>query len=180
MRPDNFLITIFKNPFKIYLTWALLQIVFCFIIPMLSIGSSGGEQMPLTLLAYGVNIAVYGFFILGVVTSFTHRNWFKKFWFINIIIIIFSGNLVVSDYLSRRVYDEGYLFEQETKKIKSGELRIEREYYDDDGKKIKTEAFYINNKKDSVWRSFSKSGKVIKQEVYKNDLLIKSFSADSL
>jgi hypothetical protein len=88
-----------KNPISIYLLWGMLFGLFSLAIPILSIGHSGGEQRPLTLFAYALNILFYGFFVLSIITTFLFLRWFKKYWYINVFIFLTSGGLLVTVYL---------------------------------------------------------------------------------
>lgn len=81
----------FSNPWKIYLVWVILIVLFLFIgIPILSSGHSGGEQKPLTLLAYTLNWLFYGLLIISLITPFLFFVWFKRYWYINIIVALIS------------------------------------------------------------------------------------------
>jgi len=91
------LFPLFNNPAKIYLVWSVLLGLFCFIgIPILSIGSSGGEQKPLTLLADALDIAVYGFFVISILTSILFSGWFKKYWYVNMLVMLITGFIIIS------------------------------------------------------------------------------------
>lgn len=88
-----------KNPISMYLLWVMLFGLFCLAIPILSIGHSGGEQRPLTLLAHALNILIYGFFVISIITTFLFQKWFKKYWYINVFIFVISGGLLAAVYL---------------------------------------------------------------------------------
>ena len=72
----------FLNPWKLYLIWLLMFILFLFIgIPILSKNHSGGEQRPLTLLSYALNWFVYGVLTISFIIPFGYRYWFYKYWY---------------------------------------------------------------------------------------------------
>lgn len=89
----------FNNAKNIYLTWVLLFIVFCFLIPFLSYGHNGGEEKGLTLLAYAVNYLLEGLFILSILTSFLFKKWFKKYWYVNFLIFIILGSMILTIWI---------------------------------------------------------------------------------
>lgn len=94
-----------KSPIKIYLYSILAFLFFCIVcIPILSMGHSGGEQVPLKLLAYASNYLFYGFFIMSIATSGFYWKWFKKYWYINLIIITLAG-LIIIPGLAGEIYD---------------------------------------------------------------------------
>ena len=87
---------IINNPVKIYLFWILAITLFCVIgIPIISIGKSGGEQVPLILLSYAIGALVYGLFLISIISSFKFE-WFRKYWLVNIIVFLITGYLIVS------------------------------------------------------------------------------------
>lgn len=89
------LLKLISNPIKIYLIWLILIVLFCVIgIPILSNNASGGEQKQLTYLAYAVEVGVYGFFFLSILTSIK-VIWFKKYWYVNIPIFLITGFLIM-------------------------------------------------------------------------------------
>jgi len=89
------LIKTINNPVKIYLIWFLLIILFCIIgIPILSMNKSGGEQVPLILLGYAIGSLVYGFFIISILTSLK-LEWFKKYWYVNILVFLITSFLII-------------------------------------------------------------------------------------
>ena len=81
----------FSNPFKIYLFWFILVVLFSFIgIPILSMGHSGGEQKPLTLLSYTLEWFFYGLLLITLITPFLFLAWFKNYWYISVGIALLS------------------------------------------------------------------------------------------
>lgn len=95
---DNKLPSIINSPPKLYLYCFLLFVAFCFAIPFLSKGAPGGEQKPITLLALAINYLCYSYFILSIITSIIYISWFKKYWFVNLLIFLFIGYLMIVTY----------------------------------------------------------------------------------
>ncbi|OAQ40182.1 hypothetical protein A5893_17415 [Pedobacter psychrophilus] len=78
-----------KSPTGIYALTFIIFFVFCIIfVPLLSIGHSGGEQVPMTLLAYAFTYLHYSLICVSILTSIIFRTWFKKYWFINLTIFV--------------------------------------------------------------------------------------------
>ncbi|WP_316756312.1 hypothetical protein [Pedobacter aquatilis] len=101
----NWIKKTFGSPFKIYLYGIILLLGFCVIgIPILSMGHSGGEQVPMTLIAYSLNYFIYGLFFISILTSILFWNWLKKYWYINSIIFILTGALIVPRLIAE-IYD---------------------------------------------------------------------------
>lgn len=103
MKFNKNLLYFFSSPPKLYLLWFILIVIFCLAIPILSIGAPGGEQKPLTLLSYATNYFFYGYFVLGVLTSIFYRQWFKKYWYVNLVIVLLTGGLIGYVYFMNKV-----------------------------------------------------------------------------
>lgn len=89
----------FWKPGLIYLGWTALILFFCFVvIPIANIGHSGGEQIPLTLLAYAIEPAIWGYLFISILTSILFKKWFQKYWIINLIVFSISGFILGSYY----------------------------------------------------------------------------------
>ena len=87
---------LFPTPKWVYLGWLLLFILFLFIgIPLLSKGYSGGEQRPLVLLGYSLNIFIYGIISISILIPVLYKSWFKKYWYINSIIGLVCISIVI-------------------------------------------------------------------------------------
>jgi len=99
-----------KNPFGIYLLWMLSLLLFCIIgIPLLSIGHSGGEQVPFTLLGYTCDALAIGFIIISATSPFIYHKWYRKYAYFPLIVpLLIIGLLLwlmISIYISN-----GYTF----------------------------------------------------------------------
>ncbi|MBN2396116.1 MAG: hypothetical protein JXC36_06610 [Candidatus Atribacteria bacterium] len=89
----------FSVPGMIYVSWTGLIVFFCFVvIPLASIGHSGGEQVPLTFLAYAIGPAIWGYFVISIMTSIVFKKWFKTYWIINLIVFLITGLILWSYY----------------------------------------------------------------------------------
>lgn len=86
--------------FRIYLIWIVCFVLFCIVvIPLKSAGHSGGEQVPMTLFFTAGDIFLLGLFVISIVTTFMFWRWFKKYWYVNVSIMIFTGYLLFSTYI---------------------------------------------------------------------------------
>ena len=95
-KPHESIMKKYIKPHIIYLTWTLLTFIFWFvIIPIADIGHAGGEQVIMTLLAYSLRPIILGYFTISVLTTFLFRNWFRKFWFVNVIILSITTYLLI-------------------------------------------------------------------------------------
>lgn len=102
----NWIRKTFESPFKIYLYGTIIFLALCVVgIPILSIGHSGGEQVPTTLIAYALNYFIYGIFFVSILSSILFWNWFKKYWYINSVIFILTGFLIVPGLVAV-IYDD--------------------------------------------------------------------------
>jgi len=84
-----------RNPYTIYLLWVVLFCVYCLLIPFLSKGHNGGEQLGLTLLGHGLNYFIEGLFAISVITSLLYITWFKAHRYINVLIMVITGSMIV-------------------------------------------------------------------------------------
>lgn len=159
------------NPIKIIGVWVLnMIIVDIIVIPILFAKTVGGEQRPLTFLMESFNVTAYGIFILSILTGALYFRWLKKFWFISLMFFLLSGFYIAQDI--RRKTETPYSFNEKTESIKGVEIKIKREYYSLNPEKIRSINYLKNEKKDSIWTTYSEEGNIIKQEKYKDDTLI--------
>ncbi|TKK64068.1 hypothetical protein FC093_23380 [Ilyomonas limi] len=154
----------------IVIIWTMLIIVLTPILMFVSnFGKSGGYQSPLTTLGAMIIIALYGAAILSLATPFIYRQWFRQnLWFGFIILLTLApvARLIYDD-LTRSPYASAETFTR----IGNDEITTKTEFYDD-SKKIRSVSFWKNDKRDSVWKVFSKDGQIIKQQSFHNDTLI--------
>lgn len=99
----NAVLKMVKHPMKVYLLWIILILLFCIIgIPVLSIGHSGGEQVPLILLGHASTITVFGLIIISAVSPIIYWRWYKKYYFVPMVIPVFLGAFLI--YLIIDIY----------------------------------------------------------------------------
>jgi hypothetical protein len=160
------------NPLKLMIYWLfLLLVISIIVIPILFATTVGGEQRPLTFLVYMILFAVYGTLILSVVTPIFYFDWFKKYWYVNLIFFVLSGYYVIKD--QKRNARIEYSFKEKTDHIGNDEIRTVKEYYSLDPEKIRSESYWRNEKKDSTWTVYAKDGSIISKEKYKDGQLVK-------
>ena len=160
------------NPLKIMINWLLfLCVVGVIVTPILFATTVGGEQKPLTFLAYLMLTAIYSTFFLSIVTAIIYFDWFKKYWFINLIFFLVSGYYVIRDLKLQQ--NTEYSFKENTYNIGSSEIRVVREYYSIEPEKLRSEKYWKNNKRDSIWVVYAENGSILKKELYSDDKLLK-------
>jgi hypothetical protein len=158
------------NPVTILAVWTVSMLILTPVCMYISnIGASGGEQKPLTTLAQMIVVSVYGAAIFSIFASLLYRQWFKKNWWFSFIIVltIIPVAYDISDRLSRSPYSST----QTNIIIDGDEIMTKTEYYDD-FKKIRSISIWKNNKRDSVWKVFSKDGAIINRQTFHNDTLL--------
>ena len=158
------------NPLRLLLGWTTIMVV---LTPILvytsSIGSSGGEQKPLTTLVTMPILTLIGAAIIGLVTPFIFKTWLKSNkWFI-VLTILFS--ILTTIFIYQYYFETPYSYVEKNRKINGNKIETKTEYYDDENKIIRSNSFWKNGKKDSTWTVFSKDGKMISEKVYKDGQL---------
>ena len=158
------------NPMTIVVIWAMLMIMLTPILMFVSnIGASGGEQKPLTTLATMIAVTIYGSALFSIVTPFIYRQWFRQnLWFSFIILLTLTP-------VAKLIYDDisrsPYISSEQLTRVGNDEISVKTEFYDD-FKTIRSISYWKNEKRDSVWKVFSKDGQIIKQQTFRNDTLI--------
>lgn len=165
-----------RNPISIYILWLIILVLYAIIgIPILSIGYSGGEQRPLTLIFGLPHVALCGFLTISILTIFYNFQWFKRYWYFNVLIFLFSSAIITLDTIKRNevIYDFG-----EEKFIVNGKELIQQTEYFINTNKIRSRKFYLQNKRDSIWSVYDINGNLISKEIYKNGRLLKKQKYD--
>lgn len=158
------------NPLKLMLYWLLLLLMISIIvIPILFATTVGGEQQPLTFLVYMILLAEYGTLILSIVTPIFYFDWFKKYWYVNLIFLILSCYYVIKD--QKRSVNIQYSFKEKVDSTGADEIKTVTEYYSLDPEKVRSESYWRNGKKDSTWTIYAKDGGIISREKYKDGKL---------
>ena len=160
------------NPLRLLLVWTIIMAV---ITPILvytsSIGSSGGEQSPLTTLASMPALTLIGATIICLVTPFIFKTWLKSNkWFIALTILF---SILTTLFTWQYYFETPYSYVEKNREIDGDKFEIKTEYYDNDNKAIRSVSIWKNGKRDSIWTVLSKDGKVISENVYKDDQLIR-------
>jgi hypothetical protein len=162
----------FLNPIRIIAIWiALIIIINIIALPLLFHKSVGGEQRPETFLMVSVKVLAYGILILSIVTIPIYLKWVRKYWYINLIFIIITSIYVLKDASNLEKFR--YSVVEKTDSVENSEIRIKLEYYNLDSGLVRSQSFWKNGKKDSIWTIYSKAGTVQSQTRYKNDSLVK-------
>ena len=163
-----------NNPLKLIIYWLLLLLVVgIIVIPLLFATTVGGEQKPLTFLIYLLLSAIYGTLILSVITPFFYLDWFKKYWYINLLILIFA--LVMLFPFLNKVGVQQYDTIEESAEVGNDTIEIKKEYYNSDSPMIiRSESYWKKGKKDSIWTVYTKNGGIISQKEYKDDKLVEA------
>lgn len=158
------------NPITILGVWTVSMIVLTPIFMFISnIGASGGEQKPLTTLATMIVVTIYGASILSILTPFLFRQWFKRNRGFSFVIALTLIPVIID---MRYIYSiSPYSSSEVNASVNGNEIKTKTEYYDD-LKTIRSISIWKNDKKDSVWKKFSKEGKIIKEQIFSNDTLV--------
>jgi len=159
------------NPLWIYIIWILIIILLgIIVIPILSIGTSGGEQKPYILMESFMVVLIYGLLFLSFIISILYWNWYKKYWYINVSIFLFCFLLLFNVYWDNK--EETY-YQDETKYFGNDELFIRKEYGVKNNQIISIK-YWKNDRKDSTWIFYDKKGNIVEERFYQNDSLVKS------
>ena len=161
--------TIF-NPITILGVWVASMIILTPVFMYITnIGASGGEQKPLTTLAAMIVVAIYGAAIFSILTPLLFRQWFKKnLWFSLVIILtIIPAAFEIWDKHSQSSYSSSEI----STNVNGNEIMTKTEYYYN-FKTTRSKSIWKNNKRDSIWKVFSKEGRVIYQQTFRNDTLL--------
>lgn len=160
------------NPLILIIIWVigclLLSVIIMF---YLGNNSSGGEQKPLVFFSKFIYVIIYGILGLAIFTIPFYKRWSKKFWLIHAGFILSCSLLII---LGERNHVKTECDESDIILFSNGKTYTKRIDYYDDGKKIRSISFLLNDKKDSIWTVYSKDGDVISRLKYKNDILIET------
>lgn len=77
------------------------------------------------------------------------------------------AKLLIDDYNKNP-----YSFSEINSAVNGNKIKTKIEYYDEFAT-IRSISIWKNNRKDSIWKVFSRDGRVIKQQTYRNDTLLK-------
>lgn len=162
------------NPIKLIFYWLVIILVTTLMgMIFLSNSSSGGEQLPMTFLGEMLPIALYGVLIISVISSFLFKGQFKKYWLLNLLLIVISGYLLyINDRNNSNTHIDYGTADMRTI-IGKDTLYYKKEYYNLDKEVLRSESYWKNGKKDSIWRVYAENGNIISEDIYKDDSLIR-------
>jgi hypothetical protein len=84
---------------NLYILWAIVTGISIVVVPLiLGLTSSGGEQKPLTWIAYAIEPILWGFMLLSVLTTLMFKEWVKKYWYINLLVFGLTAWILFSYY----------------------------------------------------------------------------------
>jgi hypothetical protein len=160
------------NPFKLILIWTIGLFIFSTItIVILFTTTSGGEQSPLIFLSRIIIVGIYGILILSIVTAFMYKSWFRNNWYVNVLFFMVSLILILNFESFKEASEYG--IKEKTFYVEDDVINIKREYYSFEPEKIRSESFWKNGEKDSIWTIYDYNGDIIQSEQYKNGKLVK-------
>jgi hypothetical protein len=139
-----------------------------------NVNASGGEQKLFTYMAYSIVIALMGVALINISTLIFLPVKGMKSRLLSLSLI--GVSLVLIYPFFKGVISSQYDIVEKTRYIGSDEIDIKVEYYPSNNisRAIRSESFWKNGKKDSVWTVYERNGKIIKQKKYKNNQLIET------
>ena len=157
------------NPIKILVIWLVTSIAISAFSIFNSGESAGGEQIPLTTIANFPILFITGAFIITLFSLFFYREWLRsnKWGYALFVIILVPMLFMLKENTSNK-----YSFKEEFDIINGDSITQRTEYYNIDIGKVRSVQFFKNNKKDSIWKTYSNNGNLIKMQTYKSDTLI--------
>ena len=160
------------NPVLILGVWTTAMIILTPIVIYSSFFSSiGGEQRPLTLLVTMPIITIFGALAIAIFIPFGFPEWFRiNKWFILVIIALSIPSIV---FILPTHADDSFSYKETYDDVSGDAIKTRTEYYNLETKQIKSIAIWRNGKRDSVWTTFDKEGKIIRQKAFKNDVMLK-------
>ncbi len=154
-----------NNPGKLFGVWLLTMLVLTSIFAILSeIGASGGEQRFFSTLSFMLLLTVVGIAVIAVLIPFIYKQWFKS----NIQALILLIVIIVIPALGfvwMRYFEDPYSYIESTRYVGGDIIEIKKEFYDD-ANQLRSVSYIINGRKDSIWTTYDRQGKVIEQKKY--------------
>jgi hypothetical protein len=79
-------------PVIIYAAWSGIFLFYIFLLIRVGRWSgSGNQQEILQVSAKVTGIAVKGYFVISILTSFLDFIWFRRFWYVNLLVFLVTG-----------------------------------------------------------------------------------------
>ncbi len=168
---------LYKNPLRVIIT----TFITCVSVgmagaPIADIGHSGGEAVGLTFFAVTIHATWYITVAAAIITLFFYRDWVKKYWYKNAIVITVGLGVIVSGLIEQN--SENYSLHSETVAANGIEWLKTTEYYPGsfDSRHIRSISFLLNDDiKDSTWTTYAQDGTVLVQKLYIHGKLIKQY-----
>ncbi len=158
---------------RIMLTWIIASILTMILVSFI-IGATTPdvEQLPLTFVAQTVPVIIYVTLGLAIITVPFYRHWVKKHWMVNLTFIILCSLVIRANSVEQN--EPNYSSETKILRVNGKDYTKTVEYYylDTVHEKIRSISYTLNDLKDSIWTTYAEDGKIIKQEIYKNDALV--------
>jgi len=136
--------------------------------------ASGGEQKLFVYVAYSIATVLIGVVVINIKTLFFYQAQSRITRLRSLMYIVLS--LILLYPFLKAVVGSQYDVVEKTRYTGSDKIDIKLEYYTniDTSGIIRSESFWKNGKKDSVWTVYDKNGKIIKQEKYSGDQLVEN------
>jgi antitoxin component YwqK of YwqJK toxin-antitoxin module len=115
---------------------------------------------------------MYGILIMSIVTPFFYFYWFKRNWYVSVIFFVISGYYVIRD--QNRGAKIQYSFKEKTESVNNNEIRTVREYYSLTPEKIRSESYWKDGRKDSIWTVYAEDGIIIGQKKYRDGAVLET------
>lgn len=162
-------------PIQVTIYWVIIVVVIGFLSGIIAnSNASGGEQKLFTYIAYSIAIALVGVILINLGTLIFYPAQDTKTRLLSLCFIIVS--LIFLYPLLKRVVASQYDIVEKTRYNGSDKIDIKIEYYTsaDTSRVVRSESFWKNGKKDSVWTIYEKDGSILKKLRYKNDVLVEN------
>lgn len=162
-------------PILITLCWAISVPIIGLISGIIADNNaSAGEQKLFTYIAYSIIISLLGVFVINVVTLFWYQATDKSIRIVNLCLII--GSITFLYPIFNGLFLSQYETSTKTEYIGNDKIDIQKEYYPskDTTTHIRSESFWKNGKKDSIWTIYGKDGSVIKKVRYNDGVVVET------
>lgn len=159
------------NPLIIMGWWiSLIVMIDLVAIPCFYLHVIVGDQTLWPFLVSSLRITIDGLFVLGILASIVYFKQFKRFWAANCLILLVLGIFAFKDLANAASIK--YIIRERIDSIGGCMIRSRTEYYSLEKNKVRSQCYWKNDEKDSVWTVYSETGGVLEQAHYKNGNLI--------
>ena len=156
----------FINPVKIIFGWILLIILVDIIaLPTLFHNTIGGEQLPLVFLMNSIIIAAYGILSISILSTIIYFKSIRRFWLTSLFFGLIAAIYIINDAKMRYV---SYSCIESCDSISGYEIKSKKEFYSLNPDILRSVSYWRNGERDSIWRIYDKTGKVIEEHKYGN------------